>query len=109
MMMEWLAENWYYIVFVVCGLAVIVYGCMCGKAKEWLKFAVCYAEEILGSGTGQLKLHYVYDMFIEKFPALASVLPFSVFSQWVDLALEWMREQLEKNANIKAIIEGTEE
>ena len=84
----------------------IAYGLVSGQAKEWLKWAVCYAEEQLGSGTGQLKLHMVYDMFIEKFPALASILPFTIFSKWVDLALEWMREQLEKNKNIKAIIEG---
>ena len=48
----------------------------------------------------------VYDMFVEKFPAIASVLPFSIFSKWVDLALEWMREQLDKNENIRLTIEG---
>ena len=106
--MNWLVNNWYYIVFVIIAILIVIYGCTSGKAKEWLKYAVCYAEEMLGSGTGQLKLRYVYDMFIEKFPALASVLPFSIFSKWVDLALEWMREQLEKNVSIKAIIEGTE-
>lgn len=104
--MTWLAENWYYIVFALLCLGVMLYGLTCGKAKEWLKYAVCYAEEILGSGTGQLKLRYVYDMFIEQFPMLATFLPFDIFSKWVDLALEWMREQLEKNASIKAVIEG---
>ena len=79
---------------------------MSGKAKEWLKWAVMVAEEELGSGTGQAKLRYVYDMFIEKFPALASVLPFSIFSKWVDLALEWMREQLDKNDAIRTMIQG---
>lgn len=106
--MMWLAENWYYIVFVILCLGVMAYGLACGRAKEWLKWAVCYAEEVLGSGTGQLKLRYVYDMFIEQFPTLSSIISFTVFSKWVDLALEWMREQLEKNENIKALIEGTE-
>ena len=104
--MNWLIENWHYIVFFILAVIAIAYGLVSGQAKEWLKWAVCYAEEQLGSGTGQLKLHMVYDMFIEKFPALASILPFTIFSKWVDLALEWMREQLEKNNNIKAIIEG---
>lgn len=104
--MDWLMENWYYIVFCVLAICVVVYGCMSGKAKEWLKWAVCYAEEQFGTGTGQLKLHYVYDMFIEKFPALASILPFNIFSKWVDLALEWMREQLDQNENIKMVIMG---
>lgn len=98
--------TWYNILFVLLAVAVIVYGISFGKVKEWLKWAVMVAETELGSGTGQAKLHMVYDMFVEKFPAIASVLPFSIFSKWVDLALEWMRDQLEKNENIKAMIEG---
>ena len=35
--------------------------------KEWLLLAVVEAEKKLGGGTGQIKLRYVYDMFIEKF------------------------------------------
>lgn len=98
--------TWYNILFVLLAVAVIVYGISFGKVKEWLKWAVCVAEEELGSGTGQLKLHMVYDMFIEKFPAIASILPFSIFSKWVDLALDWMRDQLDKNENIRITIEG---
>lgn len=98
--------TWYNILFILLAVAVIVYGISFGKVKEWLKWAVMVAETELGSGTGQAKLHMVYDMFVEKFPAIASILPFSIFSKWVDLALEWMRDQLEKNENIKAMIEG---
>jgi len=98
--------QWYDIVFILLAVCVVAYGITANKAKEWLKYAVCIAEEELGSGTGQLKLHMVYDMFVEKFPALASVLPFNIFSKWVDLALEWMREQLEKNEAIKLTIQG---
>ena len=98
--------TWYNIVFVILAIVVVAYGIMSGNAKKWLRWAVCQAEEALGSGTGQLKLHMVYDMFIEKFPALASVLPFGIFSKWVDLALEWMRDQLEKNENIRLTIVG---
>ena len=98
--------TWYNIVFVLLAIGVVAYGISVGKAKEWLKWAVCMAEKELGEKTGQLKLRYVYDMFVEKFPALASILPFSIFSKWVDLALEWMKDQLENNDNIKAVIEG---
>lgn len=105
--MDWLIQNWYYVVFVIAVIFCTVYGLMTGKAKEWLKFAVCVAEEKLGKETGQLKLRYVYDMFVEKFPAFATIVPFSIFSKWVDLALEWMREQLDKNQRIKSIIEGS--
>ena len=102
--MEYL--TWYNVVFIILAVCVVAYGIAAGKAKEWLKYAVCVAEEELGSGTGQLKLHMVYDMFVEKFPFIASLLPFSIFVKWVDLALEWMREQLDKNENIRLTIEG---
>lgn len=101
--------TWYNIVFVLLAIGVVAYGISVGKAKEWLKWAVCMAEKELGEKTGQLKLRYVYDMFVEKFPALASILPFSIFSKWVDLALEWMKDQLDKNAKIKAVIEGSKD
>ena len=102
--MEYL--TWYNVVFVLLAVAVVAYGISMGKVKEWLKWAVLVAEQELGGGTGQAKLHMVYDMFVEKFPAIASILPFTIFSKWVDLALEWMREQLDKNENIRLIIEG---
>lgn len=105
-MMEWLINNWYNIVLVILAACIVVYGVSAGKAKEWLKWAVCYAEQELGSGTGQLKLRMVYDMFVDRFPALASFLPFSIFSKWVDLALEWMKEQLDKNENIRLMLGG---
>lgn len=104
MIMEYF--TWYNVIFVILAILVVAYGVTAGKVKEWLKWAVLVAEQELGSGTGQAKLHMVYDMFVEKFPAIASILPFSIFSKWVDLALEWMREQLDKNENIKAIITG---
>ena len=102
--MEYL--TWYNVLFVILAVIVVAYGITAGKAKEWLKWAVCVAEEELGRGTGQLKLRMVYDMFVDKFPALASVLPFNIFSKWVDLALEWMDEQLDKNMAIEQLIKG---
>lgn len=98
--------EWYDIVFILVAVGVVAYALTANKAKEWLRWAVMVAEQELGTGTGQAKLHMVYDMFVEKFPALASVLPFGIFSKWVDLALEWMDEQLAKNEHIKMLIEG---
>lgn len=105
-MLNWLLENWYYIIFIIAAVLGIVYGCMSGKAKEWLKFAVAEAEMYLGSGTGQLKLRQVYDWFTVQFPVFSKIVPFSIFSKWVDLALAWLREQLDSNENIKALIKG---
>ena len=72
--------------------------------KEWLKFAVIEAEKLLGGGTGQLKLRYVYDLAVAQFPWLVSLVTFTVFSSWVDEALDWMKEQLESNANINGYV-----
>ena len=60
----------------------------------------------LGSGTGQLKLRFVWNMAIERFDWLDRVMEFDKFSYYVDLALVWMREQLERNANISNYVEG---
>lgn len=77
--------------------------------KEWLKYAVTAAEQALGSGTGQLKLRYVYDLFVDKFPWLAKAISFSRFSEYVDEALVWMRGQLESNTAIAEIVNGEDE
>lgn len=100
------ADNWYFIVAAILIILLCVYGIASGNAIHWLRYGVSLAEKDLGSGTGQLKLHKVYDMFVERFPFFAKIVPFFVFSDWVDLALDWMREQLDKNPNIKNAIEG---
>ena len=71
------------------------------NVKEWLKWAVVEAEKALGSGTGQIKLRMVYDMAIKQFPWLVQLISFDTFSGWVDEALIWMEEQLDKNKAIK--------
>jgi hypothetical protein len=73
--------------------------------KEWLLYAVIQAEKDLGSGTGQIKLRYVWDMFLKTFPALASVVSFEMFSALVDEALEQMRHLLATNKDIEAYVE----
>lgn len=104
--MDWLIQNWCYIVFVFLLIIIGIYAIMSGKVIEWLKYAVAIAEEELGTGTGQLKLRKVYDMFVAKFPKFAIVVPFTIFSKWVDLALEWMDEQIKKNPNISILVKG---
>ena len=101
--LTFLAENWYVILaFIVLIIVTIINK---NKVREWLRVAVVEAEKELKTGTGQLKLRTVYDAFIDKFPIISSIIPFSIFSKMVDLALEWMNEQLEKNENIKAFVE----
>ncbi len=93
---------------VIILIAIITYLIINQRAKviEWLKAAVTEAEKELGEKTGQLKLRTVYDWFIQQFPIIASVVPFPVFSGWVDIALYTMDEWLDKNKQVKAYVEG---
>lgn len=72
--------------------------------KNWLLLAVVEAEKALGSGTGQLKLRYVYDLFITRFKYLSLVISFSQFSMLVDDALVLMREAISNNKQIENYI-----
>lgn len=109
-------ENWYFIVTAI--VMVVMAGVICwnffklptkeqiAKIKEWLLYAVTEAEKELGGGTGQLKLRQVYDLFVQRFPAVAAVISFDTFSGWVDEALEQMRELLAKNEHAAAYVEN---
>ena len=112
----WLAENWYLaltaVVMVV--MAVVLVGAVVklptkeqvAKIKEWVVYAGTEAEKELGGGTGQMKLRQVYDLFVQRFPAVAAVVSFDTFSLWVDEALEQMRELLAKNEHAAAYVEN---
>ena len=111
-----LADNWAILVAMICGVAfvttVVVKFMNMPSAKqienlmEWLKIAVVEAEKALGTGTGSLKLRSVYESAVIAFPWIAKYMTFEKFSELVDVALEWMKEQIEKNQHIKEYIEG---
>lgn len=114
--MDFIIDFWYII------LAALVIGALLGlavykfltspapeqlaKVREWLLWAVTEAERQLGGGTGQLKLRQVYDLFVVRFPWLAKIIPFCVFSDLVDDALVEMREMLAQNKAAQAHVEG---
>ena len=114
--MTFFLENWYLFVAGIAAAAVI--GVVIGrflhlptaqqidKCKEWLLWAVTEAEKELGGGTGRLKLRQVYDLFVQRFPAVARAVSFDTFSLWVDEALEDMREMLKQNQAVKDLIGG---
>lgn len=68
--------------------------------SEWLLLAVVQAEKELGGGTGEIKLRYVYDKFIQKFDKMAMVISFEQFSSMVDVALDKMRGMLSSNTQL---------
>ena len=75
------------------------------KIKEWLLFAVIQAEKELGEGTGQIKLRYVYDMFVSKFRFVQMLVSFKEFSEMVDDSLDIMRGMLSTNAKAKEYVD----
>ena len=114
--MEFIIDNWYIFVAaiaIIAAIVVFVYkffglptSAQLAKVKEWLLWAVTEAEKDLGGGTGALKLRQVYDLFVTRFPGLAKVISFELFSKMVDEALEKMRELLKTNQAVKNLVEG---
>ncbi len=74
------------------------------QVLHWLEYKVSDAESLFGSKTGQLKLRKVYSEFVKQYPVSATLVSFDRFAELVDEALEWMREQIKKNAKISAAI-----
>lgn len=89
-------------------VGIIIYMILNKKSTimAWLLDAVTEAEKELGEKTGQLKLHKVWAWFCEQFPIVAAVLPFPVFSAWVDVALDTMKKWIEENEHAKNYIKG---
>lgn len=117
--MDFIIENWYVIIAALVALAgagIAAYAFFklprteqLDKVREWLLWAVTNAEKELGDGTGQIKLRQVYDLFVVRFPWLAKIVSFGVFSELVDEALEKMNGLLATNPAVRALIDGTTE
>ena len=105
--MDFIITNWWLILITIAIIGAALYAFITfakmpsnsqlASVKEWLLYAVAQAEKELGSGTGQLKLRYVYDMFIFRFSGVAKVISFEAFSKLVDEALYIFRNMLKDN------------
>ena len=114
--MDFIINNWYIILALAAILGAAAWyvyryfnlpsEAQLAKVREWLLWAVTEAEKELGGGTGKLKLRQVYDLFVTRFPWLARIVPFDLFSSMVDDALEDMREMLKTNQAVKAHVGG---
>lgn len=98
--------NYAYLIIlaVLIVIAIVVAIKQPAKIKEWLVWAVSQAEKDLGSGTGQIKLRKVYDMFVTKYRIISLFVTFDIFSQWVDAALDVMREMISTNPKVENYI-----
>lgn len=116
--LTFIKEYWFILVFIVAFIAVVsikIYNWFkqptseqMQQIQEWLLYAVAKAEDVLGSGTGQLKLRYVYDMFVTKFPAIAVFISFDTFAKMVDKALNEFKELLDTNPAINELYDKWE-
>lgn len=114
-MVEFLISYWWLLVIVVAVVTVAVVAArtflntptkeQLRQVREWLLYAVIEAEKALGSGTGQLKLRYVYDRFLAKFPLISAIISFDTFSFLVDEALDRFADLLDENEDIKKYME----
>lgn len=112
--MAWIVNNWSFLVVLACAVGVGFFYVnkfvkmpndeQIARVKQWLLFAVLEAEKTYKSGTGALKLRFTYDLFVERFGALAAVVSFEMFSKWVDEVLQEMRHILETNKDIEAYV-----
>ena len=89
---------------VILAVVVVAGSIYVNGFKNWLVWAVSEAEAVFGSKTGKLKLRYVYDMAVERFPMIAKFVPFTLFGKMVDTALDVMREMIENNKDIADVI-----
>lgn len=90
--------------FVIMGgiltVVIVAGGIYVNGFKNWLVWAVSEAESVFGSNTGKLKLRYAYELAVVRFPMVAKIIPFALFSKMVDDALDIMRDMIENNKNI---------
>lgn len=84
----------------ILAVIIIAGGIYVNGFKNWLVWAVSEAETVFGSNTGKLKLRYAYELAVERFPMIAKIIPFALFSKMVDSALDIMRDMIENNKSI---------
>ena len=88
----------------ILAFIIVAGGIYVNGFKNWLVWAVSEAENMFGSNTGKLKLRYAYELAINRYPVLAKIIPFTMFSSMVDGALAVMRKMIEDNNDIANII-----
>lgn len=115
--MEMISNNWSLIVIgIIFGASAGIYGYnfiqkpkaeQIKSVKKWLLYAVRCAEDEFGPKTGKIKLSFVYDLFMTRFPSVAKYVTFDMFAVYVDEVLQSLDESL--SADTEAEIEEEEE
>ena len=70
-----------------------------------LRYLVWQAEEYFGSKTGQLKLAYVYNLAVQKFPWIAEIMTYEEFDEkYVKGALKWLDKLIDENLAVRTLL-----
>jgi hypothetical protein len=110
-MLEFIKANLYDILTVI----VFIVGCVFlvrkgyeSKVKEMLLYLVCKAEELYGSGTGELKYSAVVTWVYEKLPPIMRLLfTTKQIDCYIEAAVLQMKEYLSKNNQAKSRLTNT--
>lgn len=98
-MVEIIVNNWQLFALAIASVIALYFIIKEPKrVKEWLIWACAEAELALGSGTGEMKLRMVYDMFMTQFPLISKIITFSLFKRWTEEALNTFKKWLENEA-----------
>lgn len=100
-----LLHYWPLIVIAILLVIVIGYSLKKKSFREWLLFAVMEAEKALGSKTGQIKLRYVYDLAMSRYPIFSKLIPFTTFEKLVNEALDTFKDILANNEQLQSYID----
>lgn len=116
--MNWIMENLYLFIAALAAVGsctAVVYRFLgqprekqVAKVKEWLIWACVEAEKQLKSGTGQLKLREVWNLFcaVPAFSWVAKIVTFETFSGWVSQSLKEVKTMLVNNPNLAEYVYG---
>lgn len=105
--MRIVTENWETILVLILAIAgLISFLIKKGGIQKLLVFICIEAERRYGSKTGTVKLRYVYDWFVRRYPIISSLISFKTFSDMVDIALEEMRHLINTNMQIFDYVGG---
>lgn len=110
-MLEFIKANLYDILTVIVFVVVCVFLLRKGyesKVKEMLFYLVCKAEELYGSGTGELKYAAVVTWIYEQLPPIMKLLfTTKQIDAYIEAAVLQMKEYLSNNNQAKCRITST--
>lgn len=104
-----LLHYWPLIIIAILLIIVSIYTLRKKSFREWLLFAVVEAEKALGSKTGQIKLRYVYDLAMSRFPIFSKLITFATFEKLVNDALDAFKKMLADNEQLQSYINKEDE